>query len=435
MANIVAIVGRPNVGKSTFFNRLVGMKKAIMDDESGVTRDRHYGEAEWNGKFFSVIDTGGYIADDDEIFNEGIREQITIAIEEATVILFMVDCHDGITEYDKDFANIIRRSDKPVILVANKADDSVKIHGSAEFYSLGLDELFPVCSQSGSGTGELLDQLVTYFETKGDEDPYEGLPKVAILGRPNVGKSSFLNALTGKERSIVTDIAGTTRDSINTRYTLYDKDFVLIDTAGIRKKSKVHDNIEFYSVMRAIKALEEADICIVILDATKGIESQDLNIIRIAQRQKKGIVLLINKWDLVEKQTNTMKEYEAIVREKLAPNHYIPIIFISALTKQRIFKAIEKTLEVYENKTSKIPTSQLNEALLPEIERYPPPAYRGHYIKIKYITQLPSTTPTIAFFCNYPNHIRDPYKRFLENKFRSHFNFEGVPVNIVFRNK
>lgn len=435
MNSIVAIVGRPNVGKSTLFNRLVGMRKAIMDNEAGITRDRHYGESEWNGKFFTVVDTGGYVADDEEIFNEGIREQINIALEEAAVVLFMVDANDGITDHDKDFANVLRRSDKPVYLVVNKADDATKQMGAAEFYAMGFDNLYAVSSQSGSGTGELLDEVVTHFKDAGTENPYEGVPKLAILGRPNVGKSSLLNALTGKDRSIVTDIAGTTRDAINTRYKMFGKDFLLIDTAGIRRKSKVKENVEFYSVMRSVKALDEADVCIIMIDATQGVEGQDLNIIRLAQNRKKGIMVLMNKWDLVDKETMTSKKIEEEIREKLAPNHYIPIIFISALTKQRIHKAIEKAMEIYENKTSKIATSKLNDTLLPEIERYPPPSYRGKHIKIKYITQLPTNTPTIAFFTNFPNHIKESYKRFLENKFRAAFGFEGVPVNFVFRKK
>lgn len=435
MSNIVAIVGRPNVGKSTLFNRLVGYKKAIMDNEIGITRDRHYGYSEWTGSNFTVIDTGGFVREDDDIFNEAIREQIEIAIEESDVILFMVDTQMGVTDYDKDFANEVRKSKKPVFLVANKADDSLKAHTSNEFYALGLGEVFPVSSQNGSGTGELLDEVVKEFKDEGEENPEEGIPKIAILGRPNVGKSSLLNVLTGQQRSIVNPMAGTTRDAINTRYQLFEKDFILVDTAGIRKKAKVRDSIEFYSVLRSVRALEESDVSIVMIDAQDGLESQDINILRLAQRNKKGILLLVNKWDLIEKDSKTVNEYEKVIREKLAPHHYIPIIFISVINKQRIFKAIEKALEVYENKNAKISTSKLNEVMLTEIERNPPPSYKGKYVKIKYVTQLPTKNPTFAFFCNLPQYIKEPYERFLENKLRSHFPFEGVPVSIVFRKK
>ncbi len=435
MANIVAIVGRPNVGKSTFFNRLVGGKKAIMDNEIGITRDRHYGYSEWGGKHFTVIDTGGYVREDDSIFNESIRHQIGIAIEESDVILFMVDTHMGVTDFDKDFANEVRKSKKPVMLVANKADDNLKVHSSNEFYALGIGDVYPVSAQSGSGSGELLDDLIKHFEDDGIEDPDSEIPKIAILGRPNVGKSSLLNVLTGQERSIVNEMAGTTRDAINTRYKQFGQDFILVDTAGIRKKGKVRDNIEFYSVLRSIRALEESDVCIIMIDAQNGLEAQDLNIIRLAQRNRKGIVILINKWDVIEKDSKTAQNYEKELREKLAPHHYIPIIFISVHEKQRIHRAIEKAVEVYKNKVTKISTSKLNDALLPEIERNPPPALKGKYIKIKYITQLPTHNPTFAFFCNLPQYIKEPYERFLENKLRSYFPFEGVPISLVFRKK
>lgn len=435
MANIVAIVGRPNVGKSTLFNRLVGFKKAIMDNEIGITRDRHYGYGEWIGKHYTVIDTGGFVREDDSVFNESIRQQIQIAIEESDIILFMVDCHMGVTDFDKDFANVVRKSKKPVLLVANKADDNIKIHGASEFYSMGLGEVFPISSQSGSGTGELLDELVSHFKEDGEEGLDDGIPKIAILGKPNVGKSSLLNVLTGKERSIVNPLAGTTRDAINTRYNMFGQDFILVDTAGIRKKSKVTDNIEFYSVLRSIRALEESDVCIIMADAQDGLESQDLNILRLAQRNRKGIVILMNKWDLIEKDSHTATDAEKVLREKLAPHHYIPIIFTSVVEKQRIHKAVEKAVEVYNNKVLKIPTSKLNDIMLAEIERNPPPALKGKYIKIKYVTQLPTHNPTFAFFCNLPQYIKEPYERFLENKLRSHFPFEGVPISIVFRKK
>lgn len=435
MANIVAIVGRPNVGKSTLFNRLVGERKAIMDNVSGVTRDRHYGYGEWIGKFYTVIDTGGYVTGSDDIFEEAIRDQVELAIEEATVILFMVDVDAGLTGLDEEFADVLRKSKKPVYLVANKADNTTRAHAAGEFYALGMGEPYPVSAQSGAGTGELLDEVVKHFRTEDDENPEEGIPRFAILGRPNVGKSSFLNTLLGKQRSIVTDIAGTTRDAINTRYTAFGKDFILIDTAGLRRKAKVKEDIEFYSVMRSIRVLEDSDVCIVMLDATRGIESQDVNIIGLAEKNRKGIVILVNKWDLIEKDTNTAKRFMEEINEKIKPMDYIPIIFISVLTKQRIFQAIEKAIEVYENKTKRIPTSQLNDVLLKEIENFPPPSIKGKYIKIKYVTQLPTHTPSFAFFCNLPQYIKQPYERFLENKIREHFGFDGVPINVFFRQK
>lgn len=435
MSNIIAIVGRPNVGKSTFFNRLIGSKKAIMDDESGITRDRHYGYGEWTGKFFTVIDTGGYVRNSDDVFEEAIRDQVNLAIDEASVILFMVDMRAGLTGLDSEFANVLRKSKKPILIIANKADNQADAHLAAEFYSLGLGEVYPVSSQTGSGTGDLLDDVVSHFEDDGIEDPDEGIPKIAILGRPNVGKSSLVNALLGKERSIVTDVAGTTRDALNVRYNMYDKEFILVDTAGIRKKAKVTEDVEFYSVLRSIRALESSDVCIIMIDATQGLESQDLNLLHLAERNKKGIVILVNKWDLIDKETNTSKKVEAEIREKIAPSHYIPILFVSVLEKQRIFKAVETAIDVYGNKELKISTSKLNEVMLAEIEHNPPPSIKGKYIRIKYISQLPTPSPTFAFFCNLPQYIKEPYERFLENKLRAHFGFEGVPIKVVFRKK
>jgi GTPase len=437
MSNIVAIVGRPNVGKSTLFNRLVGQRKAIMDNSSGVTRDRHYGHGEWCGKFFTVIDTGGYVHGSDDIFEEEIRKQVELAIKEATVILFMVDIDAGLTGLDEEFANVLRRTDKPIYIVANKADTNLRANLTGEFYAMGVgEEIFPISSANGSGTGDLLDEVVKHFETEDPEDPNEGIPKIAVLGRPNVGKSSFVNLLLGEERNIVTDIAGTTRDAIHSRYNAFGNEFIIIDTAGLRKKSKVHEDIEFYSVLRSIKAMEESDVCIVMIDATRGLESQDVNIIGLADKNRKGIVILVNKWDLIEnKETNTMKQLEDDIREKLAPMTYMPIIFTSVLTKQRVHKAIEAAVEVYQNKMKKIPTSRLNDVMLKEIEAYPPPAVKGKYVRIKYVTQLPTHNPTFAFFCNLPQYIRESYTRFLENKLRKNFGFEGVPLNVVFRKK
>lgn len=406
-----------------------------MDNESGVTRDRHYGHAEWTDKYFTVIDTGGYVVGSEDIFEGAIRDQVQIAIDEASVLLFMVDCEAGLTDMDKDFAKVLRRSKKPVIVVANKADTHQKAQAVGEFYALGLGEIYSISSQTGAGTGEILDEVVRHFPDQGDENPNEGIPKIAILGRPNVGKSSFLNVLLGKDRSIVTDIAGTTRDAIDTHYKAYGKDFILTDTAGIRRKSKVTDSIEFYSVLRSIQALEEADVCIVMVDAARGLETQDINIIGLADKRRKGIVLMVNKWDLVEKDTNTAQKFKDEIVERLAPMNYMPIIFASVLEKKRIFQVMEKAMEVQANKIKKVPTSALNEVLLPEIESYPPPSYKGKYIKIKYITQLPTHTPSFAFFCNLPQYIKEPYQRFLENKIRKHFGFEGVPINVFFRQK
>lgn len=436
MANIVAIVGRPNVGKSTFFNRLVESRQAIMDNMPGVTRDRHYGYAEWCGKFFTVIDTGGYVTGSEDKFESQIRKQVELAIEEASAIIFMVDTKDGLTGFDKDFANVLRASKKPIFIAANKADTPDKAILAVEFYALGFDsEIYPVSAENGGGTGELLDDLIKTFPSEGVEDPDAGIPKIAILGRPNVGKSSFVNALLGTERSIVTDEAGTTRDAIHSYYKMYGKNFILIDTAGIRKKSKVKEDIEFYSVLRSLRALEESDVCIVIIDAERGIESQDVNIISLAHRQGKGMLIMVNKWDLVEKDSKTSDKYKKDIMEKLAPIDYIPIIFASATEKQRIFQVIEKAVTIFDSKSKRIPTSQLNDKMLPEIERYPPAAVKGKLIQIKYITQVNARFPSFAFFCNLPQYIQPSYERYLENRMREHFDFEGVPVRLIFRKK
>lgn len=433
MANILAIVGRPNVGKSTLYNRLTESRKAIVDDFSGVTRDRHYGQAEWIGKQFTVIDTGGYVHGSDDVFEAAIREQVLIAIEEASVILFMVDVTTGITDLDDEIANLLRRSKKPVFVVVNKVDHALLQQEATVFYSFGLGEIYPIASASGSGTGELLDEVVKHFEDQPEET--DELPKYAVVGRPNVGKSSFINALIGKERNIVTPIAGTTRDSIRIHYNMFGHDFMLIDTAGLRKKAKVRENIEFYSVMRTIKALEDADVVILMLDAVEGIEAQDINIFHLAEKNKKGVVILVNKWDLIEKNHKTTKVFEELIHEKIAPFTDVPIIFTSVTEKQRIFKALEAAKAVYENKIKTIPTSKLNDVLLPIIENYPPPATKGKHIKIKYVTQLKGRSPMFAFFCNLPQYIKDPYKRFIENKIREHFDFKGVPIQIWFRQK
>jgi GTP-binding protein len=437
MANIVAIVGRPNVGKSTLFNRLVEERKAIEDNLSGVTRDRHYGHAQWSGKFFSVIDTGGYVTGSDDIFEAEIRKQVKLAIEEADVILFIVDCHDGLTDLDSEFANELRGTKKPLYIVANKADNREKAFMANEFYSMGLSdfEIFPIAAVSGAGTGDLLDAVVTHFKDEGEEDPDAGVPKISILGRPNVGKSSFLNSLLGQERSIVTDEAGTTRDAIHTRYKFFGKDFIITDTAGIRKKAKVKEDIEFYSVMRSLRTLEESDVVIVMVDATRGLEAQDINLISLAIKNNKGIMIMVNKWDLIEKDHKTMNKIKDEMLDRLGEHKWIPIIFTSVIEKQRIFQAIELAVKVYENKTRRITTSKMNDVMLQEIEKYPPPAWKGKYIKIKYVTQLPTKNPVFAFFCNLPQYIKDPYTRYLENRLRENFDFEGVPVKIVYKNK
>ncbi|MHB1179485.1 MAG: ribosome biogenesis GTPase Der [Daejeonella sp.] len=433
MSNIVAIVGRPNVGKSTLYNRLTETRKAIVDDFSGVTRDRHYGTAEWTDKNFTVIDTGGYVAHSDDVFEAAIREQVVIAIEEATVILFMVDVVTGVTDLDDDIAKLLRRSKKPVFVVVNKVDNNQRLNDASIFYSLGLGEIYALSSMSGSGTGELLDDVIKHFEDEPEDE--NQLPKYAIVGRPNVGKSSLINALIGKERNIVTPIAGTTRDSIHIHYNQFGHEFMLIDTAGLRKKTKVKENIEFYSVMRTIKALEEADVVILMIDAVEGIESQDINIFHLAEKNKKGVVILVNKWDLIEKNTKTTGVFEDQIRDKIAPFTDVPIVFTSVVEKQRIYKSLEAASKVYQNKLKKIPTSKLNDVMLPIIENYPPPAVKGKYVKIKYVTQINGASPMFAFFCNLPQYIKEPYKRFIENKLRENFDFTGVPIQIYFRQK
>lgn len=431
----VAIVGRPNVGKSTFFNRLLEQRKAIVDDVSGVTRDRQYGVADWAGKTFNLIDTGGFVPDSEDVFETEIRKQVLIAVEEAGALIFMVDAATGITNLDEAMADILRRTTKPVYLAVNKVDNSDRLLEAAEFYSLGFDNIFFLSSMTGSGTGELLDEIVALIKDDQADAEIAGLPKFAIIGQPNVGKSSLLNALIGQERTIVSDIAGTTRDTIHTRYNLFQKDFVVIDTAGIRRKTKVHEDLEFYSVIRAIKAMDEADVCLLLLDASKGITAQDLNIFSLAVKKGKGIVVLVNKWDLVAKETNTAKEYEKELKDRLAPFTDVPILFISVQEKTRIFKAIEVALEVFENRLRRVPTAELNDVMLRAVEAYHAPVVRGHPLKIKYITQLPTQVPSFAFFCNFPEDVKQPYKNYLENKLRESFNFKGVPVRLFFRKK
>lgn len=433
MGNIVAIVGRPNVGKSTLYNRLVGSRDAITDDFSGVTRDRKYGFCEWNGKRFTVVDTGGFVHGSRDVFEAAIRDQARIAIEEATVIVFMVDAQTGITDLDEELARLLRRSTKPVFLVVNKVDSHRSMMEANEFWSLGFPETHFIASISGSGTGDLLDAVVEHVQAEPELETE--LPKFAIIGRPNVGKSSFTNALLGEDRNIVTPIAGTTRDPVHSTYNKYGKQFMLIDTAGIRKKAKVEEDLEFYSVMRAIRAVEEADVCLLVLDATQGIEAQDLSILRLAQKRHKGIVILVNKWDLMEKETNTARDYEAAIKKRIEPFDDVPILFISALDKQRIFQAVDAALEVYANRTQRIKTSQLNDLMLEIIEGTPPPSVKGRYPKFKYVTQLPTHYPSFAFFVNNPNWVRDSYVQFLENQLRKHFNFKGVPIEVYMRAK
>ena len=436
MSNIVAIIGRPNVGKSTLFNRLTKSRHAIVDEQSGVTRDRHYGKVEWNGMEFSIVDTGGYISGSDDIFEEEIRKQVKIAMEEADLLIFMVDVMSGITGLDEDVVRILRRSTKEVVLVANKVDNSERVPHASEFYALGLGEPFTVSSISGKGTGDLLDKVTESLKKTGITQEKEStLPRFAVVGRPNVGKSSLINALTGEERNIVTDIAGTTRDSLNTHYNAFGHDFIMVDTAGVRKKGKVREDLEFYSVMRTIRAIENCDVCLLLIDATEGLNAQDINIFHLAERNNKGVVLLVNKWDLVDKETNTIRDYTEKLLKKTAPFTDIPIVFISALTKQRILKGLEEAVQVHTNRTRKVTTSKLNNTMLEEIVKHPPPATKGKYIKIKYATQLPTHAPSFAFFCNLPQYIKEPYRRFIENKLRIHFNFTGVPIKIFFRKK
>jgi GTP-binding protein len=437
MSFTIAIVGRPNVGKSTLFNRLLEERKAIVDDVSGVTRDRQYGVADWNGKDFNVIDTGGFVAGSEDVFEKEIAKQVLIAVDEADAIIFMVDAHTGMTDLDDSMAHVLRRGSKPVFLTVNKVDNNERLLEASEFYSLGFDQIFFIAAASGSGSGELLDAITELIPAQPDEDEEDetALPKFAIIGQPNVGKSSLLNALIGQERTIVSEIAGTTRDTIHTHYNLFQKEFVLIDTAGIRRKAKVHEDLEFYSVIRAIKALDEADVCMLLLDAEKGIAAQDLNIFSLAARKGKGVVVLVNKWDLVAKETNTAKEYEATLRKRLAPFNDVPILFISAKEKTRIFKAIEIAIEVYEKRKRKVPTSELNNVMLKAMETYHAPVVRGHAIKIKFVTQLPTVVPSFAFFCNFPDDIKTPYQNYLENQLRQHFDFSGVPIRLFFRKK
>ena len=432
--SLVAIVGRPNVGKSTLFNRLVGMRQAIVDETAGVTRDRHYGKTEWCGREFSVVDTGGYTSNSDDIFEEEIRKQVVLAVEEADLVLFMVEGATGITDYDNEIADMLRRSGKPVVLAVNKVDSGEKIYDTFQFYALGLGEVWSISAANGGGTGDLLDAVVKQLpEDDGTADEHPGQPHITVVGRPNVGKSSLTNALLGKERNIVTPIAGTTRDSIAEHYNRFGHEFMLVDTAGMRKRSKVHEDLEFYSVMRSIRAIEHSDVCILMIDATLGMEAQDMSIFNLIQKNRKGCVLVVNKWDLVEKDSNTMKEYTAALKSRIAPNDDIPIIFTSVLNKQRILNVLEAAQKVYDNYSKKIPTSKLNEVMLPEIENYPPPAWKGKYVKIKFITQLPTRFPSFAFFCNLPQYVRDPYKRFLENRLRENFDFEGCPVQVFLR--
>ena len=434
MGNIVAIVGRPNVGKSTFFNRLTESKEAIVDEISGVTRDRHYGQSDWNGREFSVIDTGGYVTNSEDVFEEEIRKQVMLAMDEAHVILFVVDVESGITDLDESVAGMLRKIDKPVLLIVNKVDNNQRLYDANEFYKLGLGEIWPISSINGSGTGDMLDQLVTHF-LKEDTPPQDEIPKFAIVGRPNVGKSTLINTLIGEERNIVTPIAGTTRDSILTRFTKFKHDFYLIDTAGVRKKGKVSEDLEFYSVLRSIRAIESSDVCMLLIDATRGIEGQDLNIMNLIIRNRKGVVLLVNKWDLVEKDHQSTEKFTTEIRQKAAPFQDLPIIFISAINKQRVFKVLETAMEVYQNRTQKIQTSVLNKYMLDAIEQHPPPAHKGKYVRIKYVAQLPTHAPSFAFYANLPQYIREPYKRYLENRMREKFKFTGVPIQIFFRRK
>ena len=434
--SLLAIVGRPNVGKSTLFNRLVGMRQAIVDETAGVTRDRHYGRCEWCGTEFSVVDTGGYTSNSDDIFEEEIRKQVVLAIEEANVVLFMVEAGTGITDYDEEIAGILRRCGKPVILAVNKIDSGEKMYDAFQFYSLGLGEVYSISAANGGGTGDLLDAIVKELPAEDpDQDEHPELPHFTIVGKPNVGKSSLTNALLGKERNIVTPIAGTTRDSIATLYNKFGHEFMLVDTAGMRKKTKVHEDLEFYSVMRSIRAIEHSDVCILMVDAQTGIESQDMAIFNLIQRNRKGCVVVVNKWDTIEKDSNTMKEYTIAIKERLAPFNDLPIIFTSVINKQRIMDVLDAAAHVYDNYSRKISTSKLNEVMLEEIDNYPPPAWKGKYIKIKYVTQLPTKSPSFAFFCNLPQYIREPYRRFLENKLRSNFDFLGCPVHVFLRQK
>ncbi len=434
-SKIIAIVGRPNVGKSTLFNRLVEQRKAIVDETAGVTRDRNYGKGEWNGTEFSVIDTGGYVVNSDDIFEAEINKQVHLAIDEADVVLFAVDVESGVTDLDEAIANILRRGKKPVVLAVNKVDNNSRILDAQEFYGLGLGEIYCISSMTGSGTGDLLDVLVDMLPKTDADDEDSELPHLSVVGRPNVGKSSFINALIGEERNIVTNVAGTTRDSIHTRYNKFGLDFMIVDTAGLRKKSKVNEDLEFYSVLRSVRTIENSDVCLLMIDAERGVEAQDVNIFNLILRNKKGVVILVNKWDLIEKDSKTTKKFAEEIKKKIAPFVDVPILFISALTKQRVHKALETAIDVFKRRKQKVKTSELNEVLLEAIESYGPPSTKGKYIKIKYVTQLPSPTPSFAFFANLPQYIKAPYKRYLENQIRENFNFTGVPIQIYFRQK
>jgi GTP-binding protein len=434
-SRIVAIVGRPNVGKSTLFNRITESRKAIVDEISGVTRDRNYGKGEWNGVDFSIIDTGGYVVNSDDVFEAEINKQVHLAIDEADVILFVVDVEAGITDLDDAVAAILRRTNKEVILAVNKVDNNQRIMDAQEFYGLGLGEIYCISSMTGSGTGDLLDVLVQKFPVKEESEEDETLPHLSVVGRPNVGKSSFINALIGVERNIVTDVAGTTRDSIHTRYNKFGHDFMIVDTAGLRKKGKVHEDLEFYSVLRSVRTIENSDVCLLLIDATRGVEAQDVNIFNLIVKNKKGVVVLVNKWDIIEKDTHSTKKMAEEIRERFAPFVDVPILFISAKTKQRVHKALETAIEVFENRKQRIKTSELNEFLLEAVEAYPPPSVKGKYIKIKYVTQLPSPTPSFALFANLPQYIKEPYRRYIENQIRDNFHFTGVPIQVYFRQK
>lgn len=432
---IVAIVGRPNVGKSTLFNRLIEQRKAIVDETSGVTRDRNYGKAQWNGVEFSIIDTGGYVVNSDDVFESEINKQVHLAIDEADVILFVTDVESGITDLDDAIAALLRRGKKPVLVVVNKVDNNARIIDAQEFYSLGFGEIYCISSMTGSGTGDMLDALVQHFPDKNEKEEEHELPYLSVVGRPNVGKSSFINSLIGVDRNIVTEIAGTTRDSIHTRYNKFGHDFMIVDTAGLRKKGKVSEDLEFYSVLRSVRTIESSDVCLLMIDATRGIEAQDMNIFNLIIKNKKGVVILINKWDIIEKDTHSTKRFTEEITEHIAPFTDVPVLFISALTKQRIHKALETAVEVFERRQQKIKTSELNDLLLEAVEAYPPPSVKGKFIKIKYATQLPSPTPSFALFANLPQYIKEPYKRYIENKIRENFNFSGVPIQIYFRQK
>ncbi|MFV0484557.1 MAG: ribosome biogenesis GTPase Der [Bacteroidales bacterium] len=435
MSNIIAIVGRPNVGKSTLFNRLTGMRHAIVDEVAGVTRDRQYGKSDWTGVPFSVIDTGGYVTNSDDVFEGEIRKQVALAIDEADVILFMVDVQNGITDLDDAIANMLRRQTKPVVLVANKVDTPIHTNEAMEFYGLGFGELYAISAMNGSGTGDLLDAVIKVFPKEATEVDDGHIPRICVVGRPNAGKSSFINALIGEDRHIVTDVAGTTRDSIETKYNKFNYEFYITDTAGLRKKSKVHEDLEYYSVLRSVRAIEHSDVCLLMIDAERGVEAQDLSIFHLMKKNNKGVVILVNKWDLVEKDNSSTNVFTKAILERTAPFTDIPIVFISALTKQRIHKALEVAMDVFKNRTKKIKTSELNDVMLEVINQNPPPALKGKYVRIKYVTQLPTYTPSFAFYCNLPQYVKEPYKRFLENKMREHFDFSGVPINIFMRKK